>query len=63
MSNTEIKYEAPKAKMFVVVTFVEKHRAFLGSKLFKLRIDIRALSWHSLGSLAHWTKVTSGDGY
>ena len=37
--------------MFVVVTFVEKHRTFLGSKLFKLRVDIRALSWLKTNSM------------
>ena len=28
-----------------MVTFVEKYRAYLGSEPFKLRFDIRALSW------------------
>ena len=32
-------------KMFAVVTFVEKYRAYLGSAPFKLRVDNRALSW------------------
>ena len=45
LSDTEIKYGAPKAKMFAVVTFVEKYRAYLGSAPFKLRVDNRALSW------------------
>ena len=40
LSDTEIKYGAPKAEMFAVVTFVEKYRAY-----FKLRVDNRALSW------------------
>ena len=40
-----MKYGAPKAKMFAVVTFVEKYRAYLGSAPFKLRVDNRALSW------------------
>ena len=31
--------------MFAVFTFVEKYRAYLGSELFKLRVDNRALSW------------------
>ena len=44
-SDTELKYWAPKVEMFAVVTFVEKYRAYLGSKPFKLRIDNRALSW------------------
>ena len=45
LSDTEIKYGAPKAEMFAVVTFVEKYRAYLGSEPFKLRVDNRALSW------------------
>ena len=45
LSDTEMKYEAPKAEMFASVTFVEKHRAYLGSEPFKLRVDNRALSW------------------
>ena len=45
MSDTEMKYGAPKAEMFAVVTFVEKYRAYLGSEPFKLRVDNRALSW------------------
>ena len=45
LSDTEMKYGAPKAKMFAVVTFVEKYRAYLGSAPFNLRVDNRALSW------------------
>ena len=45
LSDTEIKYEAPKAEMFAVVTFVEKYRAYLGSAPFRLCVDNRALSW------------------
>ena len=45
LSDTEMKYVAPKAEMFAVVTFVEKYRAYLGSAPFKLRVDNRALSW------------------
>ena len=33
LSNTEMKYGAPKAEMFAVITFVEKYRAYLGSAL------------------------------
>ena len=40
-----MKYGAPKAEMFAVVTFFEKYRAYLGSEPFKLRVDNRALSW------------------
>ena len=45
LSDTEMKYGAPKAEMFAVVTFVEKYRAYLGIEPFKLRVDNRALSW------------------
>ena len=45
LSDTEMKYGAPKAEMFAVVTFVAKYRAYLGSEPFKLRVDNRALSW------------------
>ena len=45
LSDTEMKYGAPKPEMFEVVTFVEKHRSILGSEPFKLRVDKRALSW------------------
>ena len=45
LSDTEMKYRAPKAEMFAMVTFVEKYRAYLGSEPFKLRVDNRALSW------------------
>ena len=45
LSDTEMKYGAPKAEVFAVVTFVEKYRAYLGSEPFKLGVDNRALSW------------------
>ena len=45
LSDTEMKYGAPKAEVFAVVTFVEKYRAYLGSAPFNLRVDNRALSW------------------
>ena len=44
LSDTEMKYGAPKAEMFAVITSVEKYRAFLGSAPFKLRVDNRALA-------------------
>ena len=44
LSDTEMKYGAPKVEMFAVVTFVEKYRAYLGIAPFKLRVDNRALS-------------------
>ena len=40
-----MKYGARKAETFAVVTCVEKHRAYLGSEPFKLRVDNRALKW------------------
>ena len=45
LSDTEMKYGAPKAEMFAVVTFVGKYRAYLGRAPFKLRVNNRALSW------------------
>ena len=45
LSDTEMKYRAPKAEMFAVVTFLENYRAYLGSATFKLRVENRALSW------------------
>ena len=45
LSDTEMKYGAPKAEMFAVITFVEKYRAYLGSAPFKLSVDNRALAW------------------
>ena len=44
LSDTEMKYGAPKAKMFAVVTFGEKYKTYLGSEPFKLPVDNRALS-------------------
>ena len=57
LSDTEMKYGAPKAEMFAVVTFVEKYRAYLGSEPFRLRVDNRALSWLKNvlnGPKLHW---------
>ena len=51
LSDTEMKYGAPKAEMFAVVTFVEKYRAYLGSEPFKLRVGNRALSWFKTYSM------------
>ena len=45
LSDTEMKYGAPKAEIFAVVTVVGKYQAYLGSALFKLRVDKRALFW------------------
>ena len=54
-SDTEMKYGAPKAKTFAVVTFVGKYRVYLGSEPFKLRFDNRALVENVLnGSELHW---------
>ena len=51
LSDTEMKYGAPKAEMFAVVTFVEKYRTYLGSKPFKLRVGNTALSWLKMYSM------------
>ena len=45
LSDTEMKYGAPKAEMFAVITFVEKYRAYLGSAPIKLHVDNGALAW------------------
>ena len=45
LSDTEMKYGAPKVEMLAVVTFVEKYRAHLGIEPYKLRVDNRAHSW------------------
>ena len=45
LSDTEMKYGAPIAEMFAVITFVRKYRAYLGSAPFKLRLDNPALAW------------------
>ena len=39
LSDTELKFGAQKVEMFAVISFVEKHRAYLGSAPFKLRVD------------------------
>ena len=44
LSDTQMKYGAPKVEMFAVVTFVKKFCAYLGIASFKLRVDNRALS-------------------
>ena len=66
LSDTEMKYGAPKAEMFAVITFVEKYRAYLGSAPFKLRVDNRALAWLKTYSMdqsyiGHW--IVRLDGY
>ena len=66
LSETEMKYGAPKAAMFALVTFVEKYRACLGSAPFKLRVDNRALSWLKTYSMdqsyiGRW--IVTLDGY
>ena len=66
LSDTEMKYGAPKAEMFAVVTFVEKYRAYMGSAPFKLRIDNRALSWlktYSMDQSYIGTWIVRLDGY
>ena len=66
LSDTEMKYGAPKAELFAAVTFVEKYGAYLGSAPFKLRVDKRALSWlksYSIGMsyIGRW--IVRLDGY
>ena len=66
LSDTEMKYGAPKAEMFAVVTFVEKYRSYLGSEPFKLRVDNRALSWlktYSLDQSYIGRRIMCLDGY
>ena len=66
LSDTEMKYGAPKADIFAVVTFVEKYRAYLSSASFRLRVDNRALSWSNTYSMdqsytGRW--IVQLDGY
>ena len=66
LSDTEMKYGAPKAEMFAVVTFVEKYCAYLGSAPFKLHVDNKALSWFETFSMdqsyiGRW--IVRFDGY
>ena len=41
LSDTEMKYGAPKVEKIAAVTFVEKNSAVLGSALLKLRLENR----------------------
>ena len=43
--DTEMKYGAPKAEKFAIVTLVANYRAYTRSAPFKLRVVNRALSW------------------
>ena len=66
LSDTEMKYGAPKAEMFAVITFVEKYRAYLGSAPFKLRVDNRALAWlktYSIDQSYNGRWIVRLDGY
>ena len=45
LSDTEMKYGAPKAEMFAVITVVDQYRAYLRNAPFKLRVENRALAW------------------
>ena len=61
-----MKYGAPKALMFAVVTFVAKYRAYLESAHFKLHVESRALFWlktYSMNQsyLGRW--IVRLDGY
>ena len=61
-----MKYGAPKAEMYAVVTFVEKYRAYLGSTPFKLGVDNRALSWlktYSMDQSYNGRCIVRLDGY
>ena len=66
LSDTEMKYIAPKPEMFAVVTFVEKYRTYLGSAPLKLRVDNRALSWlktYSIDQSYIGSWIVKSDGY
>ena len=66
LSDTEMKYGAPKAEMYAVVTFVEEYCAYLGSALFKLRLYNRALSWlkkYSVDQSCIGRWIVTLDGY
>ena len=68
LSDTEMKYGAPNAEMFDVVTFVEKYRTYLGIEPFKLRVDNRAFSWLKTYSMdqnyiGRWIVRVRLDGY
>ena len=45
LSDTEIKYGAPKAEMFAIITFVENYKAYLRNAPFNLPLDNFALAW------------------
>ena len=55
LSDTEMKYGAPKAEKFAVMTFVEKYRAYLGSAPFKLRLDNRLVENLFDGPKLYWS--------
>ena len=67
LSDTEMKYGAPKAEMFAVVTFVEKYRAYLGSA--PLQVTRGQQSVILVEDLTRWIRVYIGrwivrlDGY
>ena len=66
LSDTEMKYGAPKAEMFAVIAFVEKYRAYLGSAPFKIRVDNRALAWlktYSMDQSYIGSWIVGLDGY
>ena len=66
LSDTEMKYGAPKAEMFAVITFVEKYRAYLGSAPFKLRVDNCDLAWlktYSMDQIYIGRWIVRLDGY
>ena len=66
LSDTVMKYGAPKAEMFAVVIFVEKYRAYLGCAHFKLRVDNHALTWlktFSMDQSYFGSSIVRVDGY
>ena len=64
LSDTEMKYGAPKAEMLAVITFVQKFRAYLESATFKLRVDNLAwLKSYSMDQSYIGGWILSLDGY
>ena len=61
LSDTEMKYDAPKAEMFAVVTFVEKYRAYLGSTPFKLPLPWLKTYSMDQSYIGRW--IVRSDGY
>ncbi len=45
LSETEMRYSAPKSEMLAAIYFIEKYRPYLTRGVFTLRADNQALSW------------------